>query len=553
MAGPGRDLDAAAQRRDLRSHHVHADAAPRDLRHAGCRREARFEDAGDDLAVGGLRVGGDPALRDRLGANVGEVEAGAVVGELDGDLVGDLPHGQRDFPGLGLARLRPPAARLDAVVERIAQQVLERADQLLEHRAVELGLPAADFEVRPLAELPRRPAHDPVQALGQAAEGHRADREQLLLHVARESPLRDQRRVRDVEVLQQRLLDGRHVVDPFAQRARELLEAGVLIELERIEPFLAFSHLHQARLDLRLGLDLDLAHLRAQAYHAAGELEQVRLQRAQLAFDARPRDRHFAGLVDEPVDDVGAHAQHRAGAGLHVGGVGVRARRRGLGRRQRHDDRPLRGRDAGAAPGTSVAAGATRLGGRERLVLFRGPGQRNVGPALAQRVENEGDPIEIAVQRLEQLGRAGHRRVVDDEARLHQVHELAQAHRPGHPRAALEGVQGPAQLARAAGIARGAAPGAHLLAGLRVELRGLLEKDRQHLRVDVVADCRPGDPAAPRGAAVRGAATGDAGCSVTGAAASSGTAPAPSRAPAFRPAPAARLGDGRCGHAPRSP
>ena len=479
VARPRRDLDAPAQRGDLRAHDVHADAAPRDLRHAGGRREARFEDASDDLAVGGLRVGGDPALRHRLGVKLGEVEPGAIVGKLDGDLVGDLPHGQRDFPGLGLACLRPPPARLDAVVERVAQQVLERTDQLLEHGAVELGLTAAYFEVRPLAELPRGRAHDPVQALGQAAEGHRADREQLLLHAARKAALREQSRVGDVQVLQQRLLDGRYVVDSFGERSGELLEAGVLVELERIEAFLAFTHLHQPRLDLRLGLDLDLAHLRAQAYHAAGELEQVCLQRAQLAFDARPRDRHFARFVDEPVDDVGAHAQHRAGAGLHVGGVLDRARRCGLRRRKRHDDRPCRRRRRGSGPRHLGRAGNTRFGGRGRLVLLGRPGQGHVGPAFAQRVEHERDPVEIAIQRLEQLRRAGHGRVVDDQARLHQVHELAQAHRPGHARAALERVQGPAQLTRAAGIARGTAPGAHLLAGLRVELRRLLEEDRQ--------------------------------------------------------------------------
>ena len=157
------------------------------------------------------------------------------------------------------------AAGFDAVVERIAQQMLERSDELLQHRAVELGLRAADFEIGALAELARRSAQDPVQALGQAAERHRADREQLLLHVARKPSLRAQRGIRDVEVLEKRLLDRRHVVDAFAERARELLEARVAVEFERIESFLALAHLHEARLDLRLGLDLDLAHLRAQA------------------------------------------------------------------------------------------------------------------------------------------------------------------------------------------------------------------------------------------------------------------------------------------------
>ena len=210
-------------------------------------------------------------------------------------------------------------ARLDAVVERVAQQVLERAGQLFQHRAVELGLCAADLEIGALVELLGGPAQDPVQPLGHAAEGHRADREQLLLDIARKPRLRDQRGVGHVEIPEQRLLDRRYVVDALGERARELLEARVPVELERIESLLALAHLHQPRLDLRLGLNLDLAHLRAQPDHAAGQLEQVGLERAQLDFDARAGDRDFAGFVDEAVDGVGAHAEHRAGAGLDFG------------------------------------------------------------------------------------------------------------------------------------------------------------------------------------------------------------------------------------------
>ena len=143
----------------------------------------------------------------------------------------------RDLAGLGLARRSTRRARFDAVVERVAQQVLERSDELFQHRAVELGLTAADLEIRALVELLRRRAQDPVEPLGHAAERHRADREQLLLHVAREARLRDQRGIGVVQVLEQRLLHRRDVVDAFGQRARELLEARVTVEFERIEAF----------------------------------------------------------------------------------------------------------------------------------------------------------------------------------------------------------------------------------------------------------------------------------------------------------------------------
>ena len=104
-------------------------------------------------------------------------------------------------------------------------------------------------------------AQDAVQALRQAAERHRADREQPLLHLARQARLREQRGIGVVEVLEQRLLHRRDVVDALGQRARQLLEARVAVELERIELVVLLLQQRHLRLDLRFGLDLDLAHL----------------------------------------------------------------------------------------------------------------------------------------------------------------------------------------------------------------------------------------------------------------------------------------------------
>ena len=323
-----------------------------------------------------------------------EVEAGAVVGQLDGDFVGDLAHGQRDFAGLRLAGLRPRARGSMPWSSALRNRCSSGPTSFSSTARSSSVCPPRISRFARLPSSLRRPAHDPVQPLGQAAERHGANREQLLLHAARKPALRDQRRVGDLQVLQQRLLDGRDVIDPFGERARELLEARVLVELERIEAFLALAHLHQARLDLRLGLDLDFAHLRAQAHHAAGEFEQVRLQRAQLALDPRPRDRHFASLVDEAVDDVGAHAQHRAGAGFARRSRGTARGARPAPAATRRPSVP-RAAVAGAAPGaparrrrlarppaaTSIASAARPAGRwscpratrRERRQCGRGP------------------------------------------------------------------------------------------------------------------------------------------------------------------------------------
>ena len=154
---------------------------------------------------------------------------------------------------------------------------------------------------------------------------------------------------------------------------------------------------------------------------------------------------------------------------------GARALCRGCGR-HRDDDRRRRFRRFGRRSGS-------RLLGRRR-----DPRKPDVVLAAPQRVEQISDVIEIVVEGVEELRRRLRRDVPVEKARLHQVRELAQAHRAGHPRAALERVQRAPQLRGQPFVGRAAPPSAHLLARLREELRGLVEEDRQHLRVDVVAN-----------------------------------------------------------------
>ena len=114
------------------------------------------------------------------------------------------------------------------------------------------------------------------------------------------------------------------------------------------------------------------------------------------------------------------------------------------------------------------------------------PGQRRVQLALVQAIEHEGEAIEIGIERIEKLGRRPGEDIAGEQPALHPVRELAQAHRAGHARAALEGVQRPPQRLRRVVVGRIALPRAKLLAGLREELRRFFEKDRQHLLVDIV-------------------------------------------------------------------
>ena len=277
------------------------------------------------MLLGGLDILREKPQRVRAIANAGEVDAAAVVGELDHHFVADLPYLERDLACFRLAGFDAIRTRLDAVVERIAQQVLERPDQLFQHRAIELGLPVVDLQVRALVELLRRRAQNPIQSFGQADERNRANREQPLLHVARQARLRQQRGVGVVQILEQRLLHGGHVVHAFRERTRELLEPRKAIELQRIELLIDRLDRRHPRLDLRFRLQFDFAHLSAQAYHAIRELEEINFPDRQGRRDLireqgqRNSDEHQRRSIDE---EHRGHYKHEVARARYVGGLG---------------------------------------------------------------------------------------------------------------------------------------------------------------------------------------------------------------------------------------
>ena len=81
---------------------------------------------------------------DRLG-----VDAAAVVGDVDGEHAGAVARLEAERAALGLARGPALGRRLDAVVERVAQQVVERRLEPLEDVAVDADGLADDRRARP--------------------------------------------------------------------------------------------------------------------------------------------------------------------------------------------------------------------------------------------------------------------------------------------------------------------------------------------------------------------------------------------------------------------
>ena len=192
----------------------------------------------------------------------------------------------------------------------VAQQVLKRSADLVEHRAVEFDLAATNFKVGALAEFLRRLPDNPVQPLRLAGERHHAHTHQLLLQLTVHPRLGKDGGVGIVEVLEQVLLHGRDVVDRLGHHPGEFLEAGKAVEFQRVEASMPLIRGGGARLHLRLGLNFNVAQLAAQANHVFREVEQGALEADHFAFNSGTGNRQFASFVNQLVDQVGTHTQH---------------------------------------------------------------------------------------------------------------------------------------------------------------------------------------------------------------------------------------------------
>jgi hypothetical protein len=228
-------------------------------------------------------------------------------------------------PVSGLPPATARGARLDAVHDGVAQQVLERRGHLFQHAAVDFHRAAADIEVDAFVGFLRGLARDAEQALGQARERHHAHAHQVALQVARHARLRRQFFAGAVDRARERFVEGGDVVDALGHHAREFLQAREAVEFERVEFALAGDR--HARGDLRFGLHLDFAQLAAQAVQVVREVGQRALEDAHLVFQFRARDRDLAGLGHQAVEDVGAHPHQRRARfqrRQRLGGGGVR-------------------------------------------------------------------------------------------------------------------------------------------------------------------------------------------------------------------------------------
>ena len=229
--------------------------------------------------------------------------------------------------------------RLDAVRHGVAQHVLERRHHALEHLAIEFAGGAFDLQLGLLVRVGGRLAHDARQALHVALERHHARAHEAVLQFGDGARLLGQQVLRVLGEVLEQLLNAADVVGGFGQRARELLDRRIAIELERIELAASALLFLVAMQDLRFGLELELAQLFLEARHRARQLADVEVDGADLLLETGARDARLAGIVEQLVEQLGVDARE-------FGSIGRRgrfaARRHGARRQQRPVGEPRR-------------------------------------------------------------------------------------------------------------------------------------------------------------------------------------------------------------------
>ena len=168
-------------------HRIDPNAASRQVGDAVGRGEARLRDDAKELLVGELGLGRfhQPALA-RSRQHLLAVDAAAVVRDADRHRRAVTQCAQGQSPRLRLPLGFALVGGLDAVVDRVAQQMHDRVADLVEHRPVELDLFALDRELHWLANRSRSVSDQAREAVEPLPHGHHAAGHDLVLQVGDE-------------------------------------------------------------------------------------------------------------------------------------------------------------------------------------------------------------------------------------------------------------------------------------------------------------------------------------------------------------------------------
>ena len=164
----GGQRDLAAELADRGAHGVHADAAAGDVARPGRRSRSRAGRAARWRARMSIASACSAVISPRsaaLAATRGGSMPRPSSRDRDDDVAAGVAGG--DLAACRSARLAGGDAllgRLEAVVERVADEVHERVAERVDDGAVELGVLADELELDLLAELGREVAHEAREA-----------------------------------------------------------------------------------------------------------------------------------------------------------------------------------------------------------------------------------------------------------------------------------------------------------------------------------------------------------------------------------------------------
>ncbi len=187
--------------------------------------------------------------------------------------------------------------------------MLEGRQHALEHLPVDLVVLALDEELGGLAGVGSRLTDNAREPRDMPLERHHPRLHQAVLKLGRDSRLLSQQRLGLVREAAKQLVDARDVVRRLGERARQLLNRRVAIELERIETGVARDVVLMSMEDLRLGLGLELAELIAQPRHRRAELAEMELDRLQLLREPRLENVDLARAVQKHVEQCRVDAR----------------------------------------------------------------------------------------------------------------------------------------------------------------------------------------------------------------------------------------------------
>src|SRR3569623_1691158 len=183
------EVHRASQGSDVAAHHVHADAAPRQIADLLGGGKAGLENEIEYLLVTEFLMRGDEAVVDGLLQDSVLVETAAVVGNFDDDAAGVVVGVEPQLSFYRLAVRAPHVGGFDAVIARVAHQVHERIADLFHHGFVEFGFRAGDDELDVFADFLADVAHHALEAAERLADLYHAQLQRAVadfLHQARE-------------------------------------------------------------------------------------------------------------------------------------------------------------------------------------------------------------------------------------------------------------------------------------------------------------------------------------------------------------------------------